>query len=290
MRTAQTYAVSGVESFEGQNSVMATVVFVHAHPDDEAILTAGTMHALVQAGHRVVLALATDGAAGLTDDFHSGELGNRRLAESQAAADAIGIARREWLGFADSGLDAQAASSRKTLCAASVDECAERLAQLLKEEDADVVVGYDARGGYGHPDHLRIHEMTHRAAALHATPYVFEATLNRNKIRRAILWAAPLGTFLKIDAVNNLINGFSDESEIAIEVDVRLHRAIKKASMRAHASQTVGGALPRSLQLFLSLPDSLFDHALGREYFNQTAGDADSVFSQLPSATSRRHD
>jgi len=31
---------------------MATIVFFHAHPDDEAIATAGTMAALADQGHR----------------------------------------------------------------------------------------------------------------------------------------------------------------------------------------------------------------------------------------------
>ena len=42
-----------------------TLVFVHAHPDDEALLTAGTMAKAAQEGHRVILIVATDGEAGL---------------------------------------------------------------------------------------------------------------------------------------------------------------------------------------------------------------------------------
>ena len=42
-----------------------TLVVFHAHPDDEALLTGGTMAKAAAAGHRVVTVFATDGGAGL---------------------------------------------------------------------------------------------------------------------------------------------------------------------------------------------------------------------------------
>ncbi|MFZ1579159.1 MAG: PIG-L family deacetylase, partial [Nostocoides sp.] len=62
-----------------------TLVAFHAHPDDEALLTAGTMAKAAAAGHRVVLVLATSGDLGLTDSASAaGDLGARRLAEARA--------------------------------------------------------------------------------------------------------------------------------------------------------------------------------------------------------------
>lgn len=82
-----------------------TIVAFHAHPDDEALLTAGTMARLASEGHRVVLVFATDGGAGLAADAlrSDGLLGERRLAEAHRSATALGVARVEWLGYADSG-------------------------------------------------------------------------------------------------------------------------------------------------------------------------------------------
>ncbi len=40
---------------------MATLVSFHAHPDDEAIATGGSMAKAAAAGHRVVLVVATRG-------------------------------------------------------------------------------------------------------------------------------------------------------------------------------------------------------------------------------------
>lgn len=52
------------------------------------------------------------------------------------------------------------------LVAADVDAAAGRLAGLLRRERPDVVVTYDAGGGYGHPDHVRAHELVVRALEL----------------------------------------------------------------------------------------------------------------------------
>jgi LmbE family N-acetylglucosaminyl deacetylase len=43
---------------------MATVVSFHAHPDDEALLTGGTLAMLSARGHRVVIVVACDGIMG----------------------------------------------------------------------------------------------------------------------------------------------------------------------------------------------------------------------------------
>ena len=83
-----------------------TVVFFHAHPDDEALLTSGTMAKLAAQGHRVVLVVATAGEGGLAADHlrGDGQLGMRRRAELGASAAAVGVRRLELLGYADSGL------------------------------------------------------------------------------------------------------------------------------------------------------------------------------------------
>ena len=83
-----------------------TLVAFHAHPDDEALLTAGTMARAAAEGHRVVLVVATDGDLGLAASTYAGDgaLGRRRLAELRTSAARLGVARVEHLGYADSGL------------------------------------------------------------------------------------------------------------------------------------------------------------------------------------------
>ena len=80
---------------------MATAVFFHAHPDDEAIATGGTMLLGAQRGHRIVLVCATDGAVGeaAPEAIPEGDtLADVRARELQAAADVLRVSRLELLG------------------------------------------------------------------------------------------------------------------------------------------------------------------------------------------------
>src|ERR1035437_4568582 len=83
-----------------------TLLAFHAHPDDESLLTAGTMARAAAQGHRVILVVATDGNEGLASSSFvaDGRLGERSLAGLREGARALGVARMEHLGYADSGL------------------------------------------------------------------------------------------------------------------------------------------------------------------------------------------
>src|SRR6187551_1271749 len=85
---------------------MSTIVCLHAHPDDEASGTGGTIARAAAEGHRVVLVVATNGDHGeVPDDLAPGEtLVDRRRVEVQASADVLGVSRVVWLGYADSGM------------------------------------------------------------------------------------------------------------------------------------------------------------------------------------------
>ena len=154
-----------------------TLVSFHAHPDDEALLTAGTLARAAAAGHRVVLVVATAGEAGLAsaDDLADGALGKRRTAELERSAAALGCARVEVLGYADSGMADAPSGAAGAFALVSVDEAAERLAAILREESADALTIYDPAGGYGHPDHVQVHHVGIRAAEIAGTPLVLEA-------------------------------------------------------------------------------------------------------------------
>ncbi len=121
-----------------------TLVSFHAHPDDEALLTAGTMARAAAEGHRVIVVVATDGNEGLaaSDFVADGRLGERRLDELRQSARALGVARVEHLGYADSGLGPQTfpdPPGQTRFIRADVDEAAGRLAEILREESVDVL-------------------------------------------------------------------------------------------------------------------------------------------------------
>src|SRR5437762_2770896 len=175
---------------------MATLVCFHAHPDDEALSTGGTMAKAAAAGHRVVLVVATGGEHGeALDDLGPGEsLVDWRRAETMCSAQRLGVDRVAWLGYEDSGMRGWAGNANPALFVqADLDQAADRLAAILTEERADVLTVYDWHGNYGHPDHVRVHDVGHRAAEKAGTPHVYEATMNRDYVIRQMAAAREAG-------------------------------------------------------------------------------------------------
>ena len=246
---------------------MATLVCFHAHPDDESIATAGVMAAAAAEGHRVVLVVATLGEEGEVPDGFLGpdeSLAERREAETRASAQIIGASRVEFLGYRDSGMFGTPANeNREAFCQADLDEAAERLATILRDEAADVVTIYDENGVYGHPDHVQVHRVGVRATELAGTRRVLESTMNRDYLRELRDLAREAETDLgAVDSpdVDEMQLGVSGD-RITTRVDVSAHVDRKRASMRAHASQI------SEQSFFLAMPDEAFARAFGIEWF-----------------------
>ncbi len=251
---------------------MSTVVFVHAHPDDEASATAGSMARAAAEGHRVVLVVATNGDHGeVPEDLAPGEtVVDRRRRETQRSADLLGITRLVWLGFTDSGMTGWAQNADPDcLMATEVDVAAKRLVAVLDEEDADLVVGYDWHGGYGHPDHIAVHRLTRRAVELAARrPRLLEVTMNRDRMREMFLAAKAAGMTGGPDGDwdpdapaddGNPIG--TPQAEIDLAVDVSDYLELKRASLQCHASQT------SDVGMMLSIPPEPFAMMFGVEHY-----------------------
>lgn len=242
------------------------MVFFHAHPDDEAMLTAGTMAALAAAGHRVVLVTATRGEHGEVVEgvLDQGEaLGDRRVRELDEASEALGVSRLEFLGYVDSGMMGTPTNDApESFWQADIDEAAGRLARILEEERASTLVVYDDHGSYGHPDHIQVHRVGVRAAELAGTPIVYEAVMDRDRIVAQI----------KLARESGLPDVPSTEDEpdedlgvpghlITTRVDVGPWVAAKRRAMALHRSQ-----IPADSFLF-TMPDEWFAAAFGTEEF-----------------------
>ena len=253
-----------------------TLLAFHAHPDDEALLTSGTMARAAAEGHRVIVVVATDGALGLASQEYAadGALATRRMEELRRSAQALGVARVEHLGYADSGLGSDGSDvepdppGRTRFVLADTEEAAARLAAILREEHVDVLLGYDANGGYGHPDHKKVHAVARRAAQLAGTPRLLEATVPRDTITRGIDLAAKFYRFPPEFDRAAFDRAFSARKDITHRISVRRHIRAKRASMRAHASQaSADGGADRTLAAFLRIPRPLYDLVFGREWF-----------------------
>jgi len=238
-------------------------VFVHAHPDDEAIFTGGTMVRLAQAGHRVVLVVATGGELGESPDGDrdAARLARRRRRETQAAARLLGVARLVMLDHRDSGMAGDPANDAPgSFWSADAELAAKALAGVAQEEGAAALVGYDDRGIYGHPDHVQVHRVTRRAAEIAGVPTVYGATVDREHlhfvethlVEEAVL-TGDLGLVRSHIGVATV--------DVTTTVDVRGALADKRAAMAAHASQ-----IPESASA-LMLPDDHFADVYGWEWY-----------------------
>ena len=247
---------------------MATLVFFHAHPDDEAISTAGTMALAAAGGHRVVLIVATKGEEGEVEDGFLGDgetLEDRRVAETVAAAEILGVDRVEFLGYRDSGMMGEPANG-DPVCfwQADLDEAAARLAAVLDDENAGVITVYDDHGGYGHPDHIQVHRVGHRAAVLAGTPRVYEATMNRDRINEMRPTLRNVNGDQEGDSEAMYDTIGTPDWEISAAVDVTGVLDIKRAAMAAHPSQIASDSW------FLQLPPDAFSKAFGVEWYLRT--------------------
>src|SRR6266567_63429 len=215
-------------------SAMATVVAFHAHPDDEALLTGGTLARLAAEGHRVVIVVATDGMVHAAADG-----AQSRLDELRASAAVLGAAGVEHLGYADSGHGPVLfpdPPGRVRFVRADLDEAATKLAALIRAERADLLMSYDERGGYGHRDHVRVHDVGARAARL-AGVRVVEATVPRELATALVRPLRLLRLVVRYDA-REIATAFSPRSAITHRVDVRRYAAPKRAALASHRSQT----------------------------------------------------
>ena len=250
-----------------------TLLAFHAHPDDESLLTAGTMARAAAQGHRVILVVATDGNEGLAAGSFAGDgrLGERRLAEMRESARVLGVARVEYLGYADSGLGPQTLPDppgRTRFIRSDVDAAAGLLADLLREESVDVLTTYDPNGGYGHRDHVKAHQVAVRAAELAGTPRLLQATVPRDTICRAVALAGKIYRFPPAFDPASFERAFSPQADITHRVNVIRYASAKRASMRAHASQaSADRGADRTLAAFLRIPRPLYDVVFGREWY-----------------------
>jgi N-acetyl-1-D-myo-inositol-2-amino-2-deoxy-alpha-D-glucopyranoside deacetylase len=143
-----------------------TLMTVHAHPDDEVVGTGGTMAKHVAEGERVVLVTCTRGELGeiVVPDLDTPEnhrrLGEIRAAELEAAMEALGVAEWNNLGYRDSGMMGTSGNhDPRCFWQAPIDDAIRRLVWLVRRFRPDVMTTYNDFGGYGHPDHIRTHQV-----------------------------------------------------------------------------------------------------------------------------------
>ncbi|MDO5513099.1 N-acetyl-1-D-myo-inositol-2-amino-2-deoxy-alpha-D-glucopyranoside deacetylase [Corynebacterium sp.] len=220
------------------------VVAVHAHPDDEAITTGGTLFDLARRGADVLVVTCTLGEEGevigdtyahLTND-HADQLGGFRIAELTRALEILGV-RGTFLGgagrYRDSGMAGSPAHDNPRAFVNSGEGAVGTLREILDAAKPDLIITYGPDGGYGHPDHIRAHEITHAAAD--DIPVLWTVT-PLAEIRAGVQaidtvppgWTLPPAEYLENQGV--------DTHDLVVTLDDTA-LAAKREAMRAHATQ-----------------------------------------------------
>jgi mycothiol conjugate amidase Mca len=275
---------------------------VHAHPDDECISTGGILARYSAAGVRTVLVTCTDGAVGEISDpalatpENLAEVRSRELDESVRI---LGVRRLAKLGYRDSGMQGTADNDNPaSFHQADFDGAVARVVRLMREERPDVVVTYDENGGYGHPDHIRAHQVAVAAFSAAGDAARFPdagAPWSPAKLYYAVIPRSGFKRFAELLREAGIEPPFPPPSEeggdtsppfgvsddrVTTIVDVHDYVDAKHSALAAHATQM------GQEQFFMRLPRPIFAEIFGRETFQLISGPSsgspeDDLFSGL---------
>jgi len=252
---------------------MATLLLVHAHPDDEAVSTGGVMMKAKSHGHRVVLITATRGEVGeiynMDEEASRPRLGEIRTAELKSAAEILGVDRLEFLGYRDSGMvDTADNKDPRSFHQARLEDAAGKLAVFVREERPDVVVTYAEDGVYGHPDHIKAHFVTNATLDVveregSPVPKLYYTAIPRSMMEEFVKQMPEEAQ--RAMGGNMRIAGTPDEL-VTTRVDVHDYVERKRDAFRAHVSQND----PNSW--FTTMASQVYELAFGTEYYQLARG------------------
>ncbi|MGI5203973.1 N-acetyl-1-D-myo-inositol-2-amino-2-deoxy-alpha-D-glucopyranoside deacetylase [Spirillospora sp. CA-108201] len=276
------------------------ILFVHAHPDDESIGTGASMAKYAAEGAHVCLVTCTLGEEGevipeglrhLASDKEDA-LGEYRIGELAAACESLGVRDHRFLGgpgrWRDSGMmGAPTNDDPRCFWQADVTTAARDLVTVIREVRPQVIVTYDERGNYGHPDHIQANRVTWRAFEM-AADASYEDGAEPWRAAKVYAYAAPRTVlaraiavmrearlpFARVAGLEELGSGVPD-GEVTTVVDARAHLPAKLAALRAHHTQIT--VAPEQVGPFFALSNNLGQQAFGTEYFILQAGELGPV-------------
>jgi N-acetyl-1-D-myo-inositol-2-amino-2-deoxy-alpha-D-glucopyranoside deacetylase len=268
------------------------LLLVHAHPDDESIAQGVTMAKYVAEGAHVALVTCTRGEAGevLVPELENlaadkdDKLGDQREIELVNAMKDLGVTDYRYLGgpgrYRDSGMMGLDTNNREDcFWQADLREAADLLVTMIREIRPQVLVTYDEKGVYGHPDHIQAHRVATYASQLAAVPSykldlgepwdiakIYWSAMKESRMREGLRRMRDTGTpFFDIDPEGELPFATPDEF-VSTEIDGLAYVDQKLAAMRAHATQiAVDGP-------FFALSNNVGNEAWGVESFRIAKG------------------
>ena len=265
-------------------------MLVHAHPDDETINNGVTMAHYVRKGHHVTLVTCTRGEEGEVlvpelSHLASGaedKLGEHRVGELADAMAVLGVTDFGFLGegsvrYRDSGMMGTPPNERDDcFWKADLDSAASVLAKEMLAKKPDVLITYDEFGGYGHPDHIKAHQIAMRAAEMIRNEWeirkIYWNTIPISVIEAGISAMKEVGSdFWGVEKAEDFPFAKPDELVTTVISNEDLVD-LKMAAMKAHATQiTVDGP-------FFALSNNLGVKVWGQEFYTLVYGEKAGPF------------
>jgi LmbE family N-acetylglucosaminyl deacetylase len=257
----------------GTMAEILTLMAVHAHPDDEASSTGGVLALYSDQDVRTVVVTCTNGEFGDAvgqvkpgeDGHDEREVAQLRLAELRQSCKILGVSQLELLGYHDSGMpDWDYKDRPDAFCNVPLGVVAGRIAGLIATYRPQVVISYDDKGMYQHPDHVHTARAAAAAVAESGTPAKFYETAMRGSQWRRV-WEALRELGAEVPDQRQFTEEQrrqmeAAEQRITTSVDIRPVLDRKREALFAHASQIQDS-------WFSKLPPEIAEEAFGRETF-----------------------
>ena len=275
---------------------------IYAHPDDEGLIT-GMIARYRSEGVHVVLVCATRGEEGEIApgvDATPETLGQVREQELRTAMGHADVNEIHFLGYRDSGMVDTAPNKREdNLHNAPLAEVTGRLVQIIRETRPQVIVTFDPSGGYGHPDHIKIHFASMEAFEQAGDPKAFpEQLVNGVQPYQPLklYWNAfsreffeTLASYFKEQGIDTSSFGAFDPEKrgtpvtrITTTVDVSQYLPVKERAWASHASQHNPNGLfsrvPREMMLQWQTKENL---ELAKTRLPRSEGIEDDLFAGI---------
>jgi len=253
-----------------------TLMAVHAHPDDEASSTGGVLALSSDQGIRTIVVTCTNGEFGDApgqvkpgDEGHDEQaVAQLRLAELRQSCKILGVSQLELLGYHDSGMpDWEYKGRADAFCNVPLAEVAGRISGLIETYRPQVVISYDDKGMYQHPDHVHAALAAAAATEQSGIPAKYYQSALRGSDWRKV-WEA----LRELGADMPDQREFTDEQRRQMEeaeqritttIDIQPVLERKREALFAHASQIQDS-------WFSKLPPEVATAAFGRESFIRT--------------------
>jgi LmbE family N-acetylglucosaminyl deacetylase len=274
-----------------------TLMAVHAHPDDEASSTGGVLAKYADEGVRTIVVTCTngefgDGPGGVKpgqEGHDEAAVAQTRLAELRESAKILGVTELETLGYHDSGMPEWEYKDRPDAFSnVPLAEVAARIGLLIDRYRPQVVITYDDKSTYQHPDHVHASQAAQAAVTASGIPAKLYLTAMRRSGWRKV-WEAlreqgeevPDFSSVTPEAERQMNEA---EQRITTTIDIRPVLERKRDALLAHRSQI-------SESWFSKIPPEIAEQVFGQESFiraSDTTGapvPEDDLFAGLRPAT-----